>query len=97
MGVLSKRQDDVFTALEFIRGRLPFVLLGLDSDNGGEFFEQPSRSVLLTTPPDLHWITSLLEERSGPHRAEELVHGAQSDGVRPLRELRGAGSAQSRV
>jgi hypothetical protein len=37
MGVPSKRQDDVFTALEFIRGRLPFVLLGLDSDNGGEF------------------------------------------------------------
>jgi hypothetical protein len=37
MGVPSKRQDDVFTALEFIRGRLPFVLLGLDSDNGSEF------------------------------------------------------------
>jgi Integrase core domain len=37
MGVPSKRQDDVFTALEFSRGRLPFVLLGLDSDNGGEF------------------------------------------------------------
>jgi hypothetical protein len=37
MGVSSKRQDDVFTALEAIRGRLPFVLLGLDSDNGGEF------------------------------------------------------------
>ncbi|MBV8718843.1 MAG: transposase family protein [Chloroflexi bacterium] len=37
MGVPTKRQDDVFNALEFIRGRLPFVLLGLDSDNGGEF------------------------------------------------------------
>jgi hypothetical protein len=37
MGVPSKRQDDVFTALEAIRGRLPFVLLGLDSDNGSEF------------------------------------------------------------
>jgi hypothetical protein len=37
MGVSSKRQDDVFTALEAIRSRLPFVLLGLDSDNGGEF------------------------------------------------------------
>jgi hypothetical protein len=31
MGVSSKRKDDVFTALEAIRGRLPFVLLGLDS------------------------------------------------------------------
>jgi hypothetical protein len=37
VGVPSKRQDDVFTALEAIRGRLPFVLLGLDSDNGSEF------------------------------------------------------------
>ena len=37
MGVPSKRQDDVFVALEAIRSRLPFVLLGLDSDNGSEF------------------------------------------------------------
>src|SRR5205823_13677732 len=37
MGVPSKRQDDVFNALEAIRGQLPFVLLGLDSDTGGEF------------------------------------------------------------
>jgi hypothetical protein len=37
MGVASKRQDDVFSALEAIRGWLAFVLLGLDSDNGSEF------------------------------------------------------------
>ncbi len=37
MGVPSKRQDDVFVALEAIRNQLPFVLLGLDSDNGSEF------------------------------------------------------------
>jgi hypothetical protein len=37
MGVPSKCQDDVFNALEAIRGRLPFVLLGLDSETGGEF------------------------------------------------------------
>src|SRR5262249_3168417 len=37
MGVPSKRQADVFAALEVLRGRLPFVLLGLDSDNGGAF------------------------------------------------------------
>jgi hypothetical protein len=37
MGVPSKRQDDVFIALEAIRNQLPFVLLGLDSDNGSEF------------------------------------------------------------
>jgi hypothetical protein len=37
VGILSKGQAAVFTALERLRQRLPFVLLGLDSDNGGEF------------------------------------------------------------
>jgi hypothetical protein len=35
--VRNKAQIWVFQALEKIRGRLPFALLGLDSDNGGEF------------------------------------------------------------
>ena len=35
--VRNKAQIWVFQALEKIRGRLPFSLLGLDSDNGGEF------------------------------------------------------------
>jgi len=37
LGVPGKLQDDVFAALEAIRSRLPFVLLELDSDDGGEF------------------------------------------------------------
>jgi hypothetical protein len=37
VGILSKGQAAVFAALEIMRQRLPFVLLGLDSDNGGEF------------------------------------------------------------
>ena len=37
VGILSKGQAAVFAALERLRQRLPFVLLGLDSDNGGEF------------------------------------------------------------
>jgi hypothetical protein len=36
-GVWGKGQRAVFAALEAIRARLPFPLLGLDSDNGGEF------------------------------------------------------------
>lgn len=36
-GVINKAQKHVFTALIKIRGRLPFALLGVDSDNGGEF------------------------------------------------------------
>ncbi len=35
--VLGKGQSAVFEALERIRLRLPFALLGIDSDNGGEF------------------------------------------------------------
>ncbi len=35
--IQNKAQDRVFTALQDIRQRLPFALLGLDSDNGAEF------------------------------------------------------------
>jgi hypothetical protein len=35
--IKNKAQKWTFEALEEIRGRLPFELLGLDSDNGGEF------------------------------------------------------------
>lgn len=35
--VLNKAQVWVFEALQEIRGRLPFPLRGIDSDNGGEF------------------------------------------------------------
>jgi hypothetical protein len=39
--VLNKAQTWVFDALLEIRKRLPFPLLGLDSDNGGEFINHP--------------------------------------------------------
>lgn len=35
--VLNKAQKHVFAGLQRIRGRLPFPLLGLDTDNGSEF------------------------------------------------------------
>ncbi|MCL5998820.1 MAG: transposase family protein [Chloroflexi bacterium] len=35
--VENKAQERVFAALKHIRQRLPFVLLGIDSDNGAEF------------------------------------------------------------
>jgi hypothetical protein len=38
--VLTKAQCFVFEALKAIRGRLPFAVLGLDSDNGAEFLNQ---------------------------------------------------------
>ncbi len=37
IGVWGKGQAGVFAALEQVRERLPFALLGIDSDNGSEF------------------------------------------------------------
>ena len=37
MGLLHRSQEAVSEALRRIRQRLPFLLLGIDSDNGGEF------------------------------------------------------------
>jgi hypothetical protein len=40
MGVWGKGQQRVGGAVHLVRQRLPFPLLGLDSDNGGEFINQ---------------------------------------------------------
>lgn len=40
MAVWGKGQDRVGSAIHKVRQRLPFPLLGLDSDNGGEFINQ---------------------------------------------------------
>jgi len=40
IGVWGKGQERVGSAVHHIRRRLPFSLLGLDSDNGGEFINQ---------------------------------------------------------
>lgn len=37
VGVWGKGQEAVLAALQAVRGRLPFPLLGIDSDNGSEF------------------------------------------------------------
>jgi len=39
-GVWGKGQERVGAAIHQLQGRLPFPLLGLDSDNGGEFINQ---------------------------------------------------------
>ena len=40
IGVWGKGQERVGTAVQLVRQRLPFPLLGLDSDNGSEFINQ---------------------------------------------------------
>jgi hypothetical protein len=37
VAILHRSQHLVFAAIQTMRQRLPFPLLGLDSDNGGEF------------------------------------------------------------
>src|SRR3984893_8086987 len=48
--VINKVQVWVFEALQLIRGRLPFALQGIDSDNGSEFIKHP----LLRYPQQEH-------------------------------------------
>src|SRR6266700_231118 len=100
MGVPSKRQDDVFVALEAIRNQLPFVLLGLDSDNGSEFLNGHLVHYcqeLPGAPPHLHPFTPVLEKRPSPRRAEKLVDRPQGDRLRPLRGRGRSGATQPRV
>jgi hypothetical protein len=40
IGVLGKGQERIRTAVHHVQERLPFPLLGLDSDNGSEFINQ---------------------------------------------------------
>jgi len=55
-GVRNKGEEAVFEELAEIRRRLPFPLLGLDSDNGGEFINRTlvhyceDESITLTAP-----------------------------------------------
>lgn len=44
MAVLTKAQCHVLAALKKIRERVPFPLLGIDSDNGGEFINHPTQA-----------------------------------------------------
>ena len=37
LAVLTRNKQTVFEAIKVVRARLPFVLLGIDSDNGSEF------------------------------------------------------------
>lgn len=70
--VANKGQRAVFEALERVRGRLPFPLLGIDSDNGGEFIND-------------HLIRYCQSEcitftRCRPYRKNDQAHVEQKNG-----------------
>jgi IS30 family transposase len=66
LAVRQHTQEAVFEAIQTMRTRLPFLLLGLDSDNGGEFIN------------DLLYRYCLSEEitftRSRPYRKNDQAH-----------------------
>ena len=77
-GVWGKGQQRVGAAIHEKAERLPFRLLGLDSDNGSEFINQ-SICLLPAEGDHLHPVPALQKERQCPCGAEELVGSAASD------------------
>jgi hypothetical protein len=70
--ILCKDQVAVVTALDRIRGRLPFPLLGLDSDNGSEFINE-----VLVRYCDRQKITFT---RSRPYKKNDQCYVEQKNG-----------------
>jgi len=78
VAIPNRGQKAVGEAIDRVRMRLPFPLLGLDCDNGSEFLnahlagycaQQQTEGVATAT--HFHSFTPLQEERPGSHRAEE--------------------------
>jgi hypothetical protein len=69
--VLNKAQRRVFEALKEIRGRLPFPLLGIDSDNGSEFINHELK----------RWCDAenLVFTRSRPNKKNDGCHVEQKN------------------
>ena len=83
-GVWGKGQNRVGSAIHHIAQRLPFQLLGLDSDNGSEFINHHLVAYCERQSHHLHSRPALQEERQRPRGAEELDGGASTGGIRPL-------------
>lgn len=69
--VLNKAQTHVFEGLQQLRQRIPFALLGVDSDNGGEFINAP----LLRYCQEEH----LTFTRSRPYRKNDTCYVEQKN------------------
>ena len=83
--VPNKAQVWVFQAIQTIRARLPFPLLGLDSDNGSEFVNEEFTTLLSARAAHLHAGSSLSQERQLLCRTKELFSGAANSGLSTLR------------
>ena len=70
-GVRNKGEEAVFKELAEIRRRLPFPLLGLDSDNGGEFI---NRTLVHYCEDE-----SITLTRARPYRKDDSCHIEQKN------------------
>jgi hypothetical protein len=71
LAVRQRTQQAVFEAVQSLRTRLPFPLLGLDSDNGGEFIND----LLYRYCQDQH----ITFTRSRPYRKNDQAHVEQKN------------------
>jgi len=85
----NKSRKETVDRLKSIQKRLPFKILGLDSDNGSEFINYHLKKLLRRARDPIHPLSPLSQERPVPRRTEELQRGETPPGLRPLRH-RGA-------
>jgi hypothetical protein len=80
LAVRQRTQQAVFEAIQTMRTRLPFLLLGLDSDNGSEFTLAPGASAGVN---DLLYQYCLSEKitftRSHPYHKNDQAHVEQKN------------------
>ena len=69
--VLGKAQERVFKAVQHIRGRLPFELLGIDSDNDGSFINHQMYRYCLGE--------KIMFTRSRPYKKNDNAHIEQKN------------------
>jgi len=71
LAVRQRTQQAVFEAIQTMRTRLPFFLLGLDSDNGGEFINDLLYQYCLTE--------KITFTRSRPYKKNDQAHVEQKN------------------
>ena len=86
--VLGKGQEAVQQAIDDIRCRLPFELLGIDSDNGSEFINNHLLGYCQTEP-------KLQFTRGRPYKKDDNAHIEQKNWTH-VRKLLGYGRFESR-
>ena len=95
--VPNKAQVWVFEAIQTIRQRLPFPLLGLDSDNGSEFINHDLLRYCQQPAHYRHARAALSQERQLLCGTEKLFGGAANGGLSTFRYGGGVNSAEAVV